>query len=136
MTSCVTNSSITLANIWFQLLCTSATTFHTSIHLLAFIAPIIIKVKYRFFRGAHCYTSSLGHSVFAVSKGHVYDVVSWHVIFGSCHRKYMFSVNASLEAKTALIPPTPGFEVVQSIELLCYYLFLSSQANFIQNNHF
>ena len=35
----------------------------------------------------------------------MYDVVSWHVIFGSDHRKYMVYVNASVEARSALIPP-------------------------------
>ena len=58
----------------------------------------------------------------------MYDVVSWHVIFGSDHRKYMVYVNASVEARSALIPPIMGFEVVRSIELPKYYLFSSSLA--------
>ena len=53
----------------------------------------------------------------------MYDVVLWHVIFGSGHNKNMVSVNASVEARSALIPPIMGFDVVQSIELPYYYLF-------------
>ena len=55
-------------------------------------------------------------------------------VLGHVTKKYMVSVNASLEGRTALIPPIMGFDVVQSIELPCYYLLLPSWANFIQNN--
>ena len=40
--------------------------------------------------------------------------------------------NASLEGRTALIPPIMGFGVVKSIELPCYYLFLPSWAIFFK----